>query len=73
MATVLVLPSVLTPVDSWKQLKVGHRNLQVVDYQQLDVPNFTFDQLAIACEKLAQQAPHPVVVVGEGFGALLAL
>ena len=73
MTTVLVLPSVLTPVDNWKQLKVGHRNLQVVDYQQLDVPNFTFDQLAIACEKSAQQAPQPVVLVGEGFGALLAL
>lgn len=73
MATVLVLPSVLTPVDTWKQLKVGHRNLEVVDYQQLDVPNFSFDQLAAACEKLAQDAPQPVVLVGEGFGAMLAL
>ncbi|WP_057740747.1 alpha/beta hydrolase [Limosilactobacillus secaliphilus] len=73
MATVLVLPSVLTPTDAWKKLKVGHRNLQVVDYQQLDVPDFSFDQLATACEQLAQQAPQPVVLIGEGVGSLLAL
>lgn len=73
MATVLVLPSVLTLTDTWQQLKVGHRNLQVVDYRQLDVADFSFDQLVAACEKLAQEAPQPVVLVGEGFGAMLAL
>lgn len=73
MATVLVLPGATTSPALWQQLPVGHRKLQVVDYQQLALDEYTWDKLCQACQQLVQTAEQPVVLVGEGLGSLIAL
>lgn len=73
MATVLVLPGANSSVSTWQKLAVGHRQLKVIDYMQLPIDNYTWENVCQACRQQAQEAEQPVVLVGEGLGALIAL
>lgn len=73
MATVLVLPGASSSASTWQQLTVGHRKLSVVDYQQLQLDEYTWENICQACRQKVQEAEQPVVLVGEGLGALIAL
>lgn len=75
MGTVLVLPGLYQAADAWAKLAVGHRQLVVVNYQDLaglagagDFANL----VRVAVERI-HNLPQPVTVIGFGFGATLAL
>lgn len=71
MGTVLVLPDLASPVAEWQDLSVGHRQLQVADYRDLGTADY--DQMVQATIDLVRSLPQPVILLGHGFGAFLAL
>lgn len=73
MATVIVLPGLGHNGEQWKKLQVGHRKLKIINYEQLEVNDFTFKNLSNAVIQLVRDAEQPVVLVGEAFGSVLAL
>ncbi|QLL69289.1 alpha/beta fold hydrolase [Lactobacillus sp. 3B(2020)] len=73
MGTVLVLPDLVSPLEEWQQLNVGHRELQIADYRELNGESGDFDQVTAATVHLVRKLPQPVILVGHGFGAFLAL
>lgn len=73
MGTVLVLPDLASPLEGWHHLNVGHRELRIADYRELNGENGDFDQVTEATISLVRKLPQPVILVGHGFGAFLAL
>lgn len=73
MGTVVVLPSFDQDQSMWQDVKLGHRQLQIVDYAALDIDTYTFDNVVQAVVQLVKSAPQPVILAGEDFGALVAL
>ena len=73
MGTVIVLPAFNQDASIWQQVNIGHRQLQVVDYGQLDITDFTFENVAQQIVAMVKEAEQPVILAGEDFGALIAL
>lgn len=73
MGTVVVLPSFKREHSDWQQVNIGHRQLQVLDYQQFQLNPYTFDQLVQAVVDYLRTVAQPVILIGEDFGALVAL
>lgn len=73
MGTVVVLPAFNQDPAAWRRVNVGHRQLQIVDYQQLKLTEYTFANLVQAVVDYVKAVPQPVILAGEDFGALVAL
>lgn len=73
MGTVIVLPAFSGDASAWRQVKIGHRQLQIVDYGQLDLAEYTFTNLVQKVVEIVKAAEQPVILAGEDFGALVAL
>ncbi|WP_251545608.1 alpha/beta fold hydrolase [Limosilactobacillus caecicola] len=73
MGTVIVLPAFNHDSSMWQQVSPGHRDLQIIDYHQFELPEYTFEYLVQAVVEVVKQAPQPVILAGEDFGALVAL
>lgn len=75
MGTVIVLPGLAQAATVWDQLVVGHRQLVVVNYQDLAglAGAGDFASLAWRAGERLRDLAQPVTVVGFGFGAALAL
>lgn len=73
MGTVVVLPAFNQDGSIWRQVNVGHRQLQIIDYGQLNIADFTFENLVKEVVTIVKNAVQPVILVGEDFGALVAL
>lgn len=73
MGTVVVLPAFNQDATAWQKVKIGHRQLQIVDYQQLNLTEYTFANIVQAVVDYVKSVPQPVILAGEDFGALVAL
>ncbi|WP_295731271.1 alpha/beta fold hydrolase [uncultured Limosilactobacillus sp.] len=73
MGTVVVLPAFSCKLERWQQVKIGHRQLKVLDYQQFQLQPYTFNGLVHAVVKYLRTVPQPVILIGEDFGAIVAL
>lgn len=73
MGTVIVLPAFNLDINTWQQVKIGHRKMQVVNYRDLNVTSYTFDHVVQAIVTVVKAAEQPVILAGEDFGALVAL
>lgn len=73
MGTVIVLPAFNQDTNAWQQVKIGHRRMQIVNYQDLKLDRYTFDAVVQEVTKIAKTAEQPVILAGEDFGALVAL
>lgn len=73
MGTVVVLPAFNKDVSIWRQVNIGHRQLNIIDYGQLAIEDFTFNNIVEKVVTIVKNADQPVILAGEDFGALIAL
>lgn len=73
MGTVVVLPAFDQDGSTWQQVKIGHRQLQIINYQDLKITEYTFEHVVEAVVAIIRAVEQPVILAGEDFGALVAL